>query len=78
VGAAVFNIVTSVFFLFPPAIPVLSGQTMNWVVVVLAIVVLLAAINWFVDARRNYRGPENVDHLMARAAQASLMAHQTK
>ena len=78
IAASIFAIVTSVFFLLPPAIPVLSGQTMNWVVVVLAVVVLLAVVNWFVDGRKNYRGPENVDHLMARAAQASRIAQQSK
>lgn len=36
--ASIFALVTTVFFVFPPYIPVTSGTTMNWVIVVVAVV----------------------------------------
>ena len=73
-----FAVVTSVFFVFPPFIPVESGTSMNWVIVVVFIVLLMALINWFTDARRNYRGPEDIEHLMERAAHAARLANNLK
>ena len=63
VCAIVYILLTTVFFLFPPVIPVTSGSTMNYAVVVTAIVVLLAVVNWFAFARRHFRGPKNVDDI---------------
>ncbi len=78
IAASIFAAVTSFFFILPPYIPVESATSMNWVIVVVFIVVAMAVINWLVDGKKNYRGPENVDHLMARAAQASRIAQQSK
>jgi len=75
----VFATVTSIFFVFPPAIPVESGTLMNWVIVCVFVVLLMSGVNWLVDGKRNYRGPENVELLLHRAAQAAVIAnHQAK
>lgn len=76
--ALIFASVTSVFFVFPPFIPVTSGTSMNWVIVVVAIVVFMAVVNWFTDARKTYHGPVNVDHLMEAAARAAQLADNLK
>ncbi|KAI5459049.1 amino acid/polyamine transporter I [Mariannaea sp. PMI_226] len=52
----VYTIVTTVLFLFPPALPV-TGTTMNYCVVAFAIIVLISLIQWVVDGRKNYKGP---------------------
>lgn len=66
-GAAVcFIIVTSVCFLLPPALPV-SGTTMNYVSVVLAIVFLMCLLTWFVDGRKNFKGPTDLEERLALA-----------
>jgi choline transport protein len=52
----VYTIVTTVLFLFPPAIPV-SGTTMNYCIVAFAIIILISAVQWLVDGRVNYEGP---------------------
>ncbi len=59
-----YILLTSVFFLFPPVIPVVSASMMNYAVVVLAVVVLFAVINWFLYARRTFRGPEHIDDIL--------------
>jgi len=64
VCAIAYILLTTVFFLFPPVIPVVSGSMMNYAVVVLAVVVLLAVLNWFAYARRNFRGPQNIDDIL--------------
>lgn len=51
-----YVIVTTVLFVFPPELPV-SGSNMNYCVVVMAIVFAIAAGQWVVDGRKNYRGP---------------------
>ena len=53
----VYTIVTTVLFLFPPAIPVTSGSEMNYCVVAFAIVVIVSGVQWIVDGRKNYEGP---------------------
>lgn len=75
----IFATATSIFFVFPPAIPVESGTSFNWVIVVVFVVLLMSGINWLVDGKRNYRGPENVELLLHKAAQAAVIAnHQAK
>jgi choline transport protein len=59
VCALIFAIVTSVFFVFPGALPV-SGPTMNYVIVVVAIVTLMCAVTWIVDGRKHFTGPKNI------------------
>lgn len=61
-----YTIVTTILFLFPPALPV-SGTTMNYCVVAFAIIVAISGIQWAVDGRKNYEGPRitlyNDEHL---------------
>lgn len=47
---------TTVLFVFPPATPV-TGTSMNYAIVAFAIVLIVSAIQWVVDGRKNYRGP---------------------
>ncbi|KAL8925667.1 MAG: hypothetical protein Q9208_003350 [Pyrenodesmia sp. 3 TL-2023] len=51
-----YTIVTTVFFLFPPDLPV-TGTNMNYCIVVFAIIILISAFQWFVDGRKNFKGP---------------------
>ncbi|KXT12562.1 hypothetical protein AC579_2094 [Pseudocercospora musae] len=52
-----FVIVTTVLFVFPPELPV-TGNNMNYCIVVFAIVFIISMIQWFVDGRKNYTGPK--------------------
>ncbi|KIV78501.1 hypothetical protein PV11_10211 [Exophiala sideris] len=54
---------TTVLFMFPPDLPV-TGNNMNYCVVAFAIVLIVSTIQWFVDGRKNYTGPQiDVDAL---------------
>lgn len=64
--AVAFIIVTSVCFLLPPALPV-SGTSMNYVSVVIAIVFLLCLITWLIDGRKNFHGPTELEERLALA-----------
>lgn len=52
----VYTVVTTVLFLFPPALPV-NGTSMNCCIVAFAIIVLISLFQWVVDGRKNYQGP---------------------
>ncbi|RTE80646.1 hypothetical protein BHE90_004890 [Fusarium euwallaceae] len=54
--SSIFVVVTSVFFCFPTAIPV-SGNTMNYVCVVIGILVVLIALYWLFYGHR-FEGPK--------------------
>jgi choline transport protein len=64
-----FNIVTSIFFLFPPELPA-TGSTVNYAAAVVAFVILLAALSWIFDGRKKYSGPRDLVHALARARNA--------
>lgn len=51
-----YVIVTTVLFLFPPTLPV-TGSNMNYCIVAFFIVVVISVVQWFVDGRKNYKGP---------------------
>ena len=53
----VYAIVTTVLFIFPPAIPV-TGSSMNYCIVAFAIVLIVSALTWIFDGRKNYKGPQ--------------------
>ncbi|BEI80392.1 hypothetical protein CcaverHIS002_0109210 [Cutaneotrichosporon cavernicola] len=65
VGALIFLLVTSITFTFPPFIPVASGSTMNWVVLVIGIVWIMCAATWFIDARKMFEGPSELEERLA-------------
>ncbi|KAH6884598.1 amino acid/polyamine transporter I [Thelonectria olida] len=52
----VYTVVTTVLFLFPPALPV-NGTSMNYCIVAFAIIVFISLFQWVVDGRKNYKGP---------------------
>ncbi|CAO1632880.1 unnamed protein product [Parajaminaea phylloscopi] len=55
-----FGLFTGVFFLFPPELPV-TGNNMNYTVVAVAVVWILAALSWIFHGRKHYKGPKNLD-----------------
>lgn len=64
-GALIFLFVTSITFMFPPNIPVPTGSTMNWVVLVVGIVWIMCAATWFIDARHMFEGPSELEERLA-------------
>ena len=52
----VYTIVTTILFLFPPALPV-DGTTMNYCIVAFAIIMAISLLQWIVDGRKNFNGP---------------------
>ncbi|KAK5090366.1 hypothetical protein LTR05_000538 [Lithohypha guttulata] len=52
-----YSILTTILFVFPPAIPV-TGNSMNYAIVAFAVVILISVIQWVVDGRKNYKGPQ--------------------
>lgn len=52
-----YVIVTTVLFLFPPELPV-TGSNMNYCIVAFFIILVISVVQWFVDGRRNYKGPQ--------------------
>ncbi|KAL1406913.1 hypothetical protein Q8F55_006325 [Vanrija albida] len=57
--ALVFVTVTSVVFIFPPAIPV-TGASMNYVIVVVGVVLLFSTLTWIFHGRKHYKGPSQI------------------
>lgn len=54
----VYTIITTVLFVFPPFIsPPVTGTTMNYCIVAFAIIILISAIQWLTDGRKNFEGP---------------------
>ncbi|WVF68676.1 hypothetical protein IAT40_003448 [Kwoniella sp. CBS 6097] len=58
-----FTALTTVFFLFPPDLPV-TGENMNYAVAVLGIVFIISVITWIVDGRRHFIGPRDLGALL--------------
>ncbi|KAF2843575.1 amino acid transporter [Patellaria atrata CBS 101060] len=54
----IYIAVTTVFFLFPPYLPV-TGTNMNYCIVAFTIWIIISTIQWFVDGRKNYTGPRH-------------------
>lgn len=52
-----YTILTTVLFLFPPELPV-DASSMNYCVVALGIWLSIAGIQWLVDGRKNFEGPQ--------------------
>ncbi|KFX97318.1 hypothetical protein V495_04087 [Pseudogymnoascus sp. VKM F-4514 (FW-929)] len=55
--------VTTVLFLFPPELPV-TGSNMNYCVVAFFLVLVVATVQWFVDGRKNFKGPKFDAHAL--------------
>ncbi|CAG9952797.1 unnamed protein product [Clonostachys rosea f. rosea IK726] len=54
------SVLTVVNFM-PPFLPV-TGDSMNYSIVVLGILFLVGGINWFLSARKHYQGPRIIFH----------------
>ncbi|EXJ96496.1 hypothetical protein A1O1_01622 [Capronia coronata CBS 617.96] len=62
-----YTLLTTVLFMFPPVTPV-TANNMNYCVAAFAIVLVISVIQWFVDGRKNYTGPQiDVDALRSGA-----------
>ncbi|GAA6040306.1 hypothetical protein JCM8097_009411 [Rhodosporidiobolus ruineniae] len=61
--ALAFTAITTVFFVFPPDLPV-SGSSMNYAVAVLGFVLVLATGTWFVQGRKDFIGPRDLGGLL--------------
>ena len=60
-----YVILTTVLFMFPPVSQV-TGSNMNYCVAAFAIVLIISTIQWFIDGRKNYTGPQiDIDALKA-------------
>jgi choline transport protein len=68
VGIA-YTVVTTVLFVFPPVLPV-TGSNMNYCVVVFAIILGVSVGQWFVDGKRNFRGPRVDEEVVRSSIQA--------
>lgn len=64
-----FLLLTSICFVFPPALPV-TADNMNYGIVVFAIGLALCAATWVSDGRRHFQGPGDVDARLAAARAA--------
>ncbi|KAH9869870.1 hypothetical protein J1614_006790 [Plenodomus biglobosus] len=53
-----YTIITTVLFLFPPALPV-TPSNMNYCVVAFGIILFISTLQWLVDGRKNFTGPRN-------------------
>ncbi|KAK5166701.1 uncharacterized protein LTR77_008245 [Saxophila tyrrhenica] len=53
----VYVIITTILFVFPPQLPV-TGNNMNYCVVVFFIVLLISLIQWHVSGKNDYAGPK--------------------
>lgn len=63
--ASVWLAVTSVIMFFPSQYPVTSGN-MNYAIVIVGGVLIIAATYWFVSARRWFVGPKRTDTIKTR------------
>ena len=64
-----YVILTTVLFVFPPELPV-TGSNMNYCIVAFAIVLIISIIQWIVDGRKNYKGPQvDLDDVVLTAAE---------
>ncbi|KAG5978794.1 hypothetical protein E4U55_005940, partial [Claviceps digitariae] len=51
-----WTMLTTILFVFPPQIPV-TANNMNYCIVALGIMFLIAGATWIFDGRKHYEGP---------------------
>lgn len=51
-----WTILTTVFFVFPPELPV-TPDNMNYCIVAFGVILLISGATWFLDGRKHYTGP---------------------
>ncbi|ELU42234.1 choline transporter [Rhizoctonia solani AG-1 IA] len=64
-----FAVLTTVFFLFPPELPV-TPANMNYTIVVFGIIAIVSATTWLTSGRRHFKGPLDMDELLRMAYDA--------
>jgi len=64
-----FAVLTTVFFLFPPELPV-TPANMNYTIVVFGIIAIVSATTWVTSGRKNFKGPLDMDELLRMAFEA--------
>ncbi|KAH8912439.1 gaba permease [Coniochaeta sp. PMI_546] len=63
VGIA-WTILTTVFFVFPPELPV-TPDNMNYCIVAFGVILLISGTTWVIDGRKHYKGPSiDVDGML--------------
>jgi hypothetical protein len=50
-------LLTTVLFVFPPEIPT-TALNMNYCIVAFGVILLIAAMQWIFDGRKNFTGPK--------------------
>ncbi|GAA5907127.1 uncharacterized protein JCM6883_006148 [Sporobolomyces salmoneus] len=63
ISALCFTALTTVFFLFPPGLPV-TGSNMNYAIAVFGFVFLVSVTTWLVQGRRTFTGPRDLGALL--------------
>ncbi|SPO23621.1 related to Choline permease [Ustilago trichophora] len=63
--AVLFVLFTDVFFLLPPELPT-TGSSMNYTVVVVAVVALMSGVAWVALGKREFKGPLDLDEVLFR------------
>lgn len=61
--ACAYMLTLTVFFLFPPELPV-TASDMNYSIAVVALVALVATVHWFVKANKTFSGPRDLGALV--------------
>ena len=67
-----YTLLTTVFFVFPPELPV-TGNNMNYCIVAFAIIIIISTNQWFVDGRKNFTG---YDYLLNPSLDTALLTPQ--
>lgn len=62
--ALCFAVVTNVCFIFPPALPV-TGESMNYAIVVFTVVMIACAVTWLFDGKKHFEGPSDLEARLA-------------
>lgn len=62
--ALLFATLTNACFVFPPAIPV-TGESMNYSIVVFVVVMIMCLVTWFVDGKKHFLGPTELETRLA-------------
>ncbi|KAB5590561.1 Choline transporter [Ceratobasidium theobromae] len=68
-----FAVITTVFFLLPPELPV-TPSNMNYTIVVFGIITIVSATTWAATGRHHFKGPLDMEELLRMAFDARRLA----
>ncbi|KAK4934036.1 hypothetical protein LTR66_015761 [Elasticomyces elasticus] len=57
IAGVLWTMFTTVLFVFPPDLPV-TGNNMNYCIVAFVIILIISTVQWIIDGRKNYTGPQ--------------------